>query len=426
MKSWLSNVSNSSFPERIVFFFTSVMTMVCLIHENLTLNYNNTTVCQEFLYDPCSKKCHTGAISWDIAKMWPADWAHLFYGKLYPPLAISVIVATVFIIIVLAQKRMRNPANLVLLYMTIAGLSFAVIPFPVLLFFFIFNYYNRMEEIEVSWCYSIHYMFQSLPSFCQWLETWFTVLLAMQQLICIKNPLSVRRYCTKRNMNIISLLITIFCFVCMIPRLAFEIDKIDVISYKLVTSSDNTTVLSEQHSCILKYHPFVKKIGVDNYFAISFWFRAMLFSFIPCILLLILTILLLTELRNVKIRRLPLMMVPRRDAERKFTSTLMTTAVAVIFLAANFPMGLSHVLFTIRFTTDLIKIELETLLRLNMVHNLLILGALPLNFIIYCAISQQFRRTFMTILLCRQNNHRDAADLQRSLRLPVLNTSSRS
>ena len=83
---------------------------------------------------------------WDLKQMWPLKWAHLLYGKIYLALILINIVTTVFIVLVLVQKHMRSPVNILLLYMAIADFALAIAPFPVLFFIFTLDYYRTVPK----------------------------------------------------------------------------------------------------------------------------------------------------------------------------------------------------------------------------------------------------------------------------------------
>lgn len=253
-----------------------------------------------------------------------------------------------------------------------------------------------MDLIEPWWCYNVHYLFTTLTVMCHSLAIWLTVLLAAQRLIYIKYPLSAGRYCTIRNVNIATAVITIVCFLYVLPKLAFEVDNFNVIKYKVMNGTEFVTSF---YACTINYHPFVRSIGEGTYFSAVFWIRVALFVFIPCVLLIILSIMLIAGLRKAQIRRKRLMERRRSETHRESSTTSMLAVVTVIFLVVNLPQGVCLGLFSIWMTTGLYIMDNDTFTLINIVDNLLILVTFPINFAIYCSMSTQFRTTFKALFV---------------------------
>lgn len=236
---------------------------------------------------------------------------------------------------------------------------------------------------------------------CHSLAIWLTVLLAAQRLLYIKYPLSAGRYCTIRNVNIATAVIIVVCFLYALPKLAFEVEYFHVIKYQVTNSSRDDKILGKFHFCTINYHSFVRSIGEGTYFSALFCIRVALFVFIPCILLIALSILLIAGLRKAQTRRKRLIKRPS-DPQRESSTTAMLAVVTVIFLVVNLPQGFSLALFSIWMSTGLYIVPNDTLTLINIVDNLLILGTFPINFAIYCSMSTQFRATFKA-LFCRRD-----------------------
>lgn len=182
-----------------------------------------------------------------------------------------------------------------------------------------------------------------------------------------------------------------------------------MINYKVTTNGTNDAPIIHTYSfCTINYHSFVRSIGEGRYFSAFFWLRVALFVFIPCILLIIFSIILIFGLRKVQIRRKRLIK-SRSNVESSIESstTLMLAVVTIIFLVVNLPQGISLGLFSIEMTTGLTIMDRETFLLINVVDNLLILATFPINFAIYCSMSTQFRTTFKALFVRRNSRDPD-------------------
>lgn len=211
-------------------------------------------------------------------------------------------------------------------------------------------------------------------------------------------------------------MITVLCFLYVLPKLAFEVEKFDVIKYEAI--NDTGSVSHATHFCIIHYHSFVRFMGEANYFSTLFFIRVILFVLLPCILLIIFSIILIITLRKAQIRRKILLKFRRSESKRESSTTAMLAVVTIIFLVVNLPQGILLTLFCISMSTGQSFLNQNTFNLINIVDNLLIMATFPINFAIYCSMSKQFRITFRALFV-REEFANVARRLDSTVSLPL-------
>jgi G protein-coupled receptor 139 len=172
----------------------------------------------------------------------------------------------------------------------------------------------------------------------------------------------------------------------------------------------------------LVYYTLVNEGNVLlNHF--NYWIQAILFKLIPCVLLTTLTVLLLITMRQANARRAKLKSQGRRDesdrARECNRTTTMLVAVVGLFQLTEFPQGVLTLgsIFVSEFYQNVYSpqgvLTLGSIFVSEFYQNvysplgdLLDIMALlnnSINFILYCTMSSQFRRTFVNTLCGRKD-----------------------
>jgi hypothetical protein len=118
----------------------------------------------------------------NITESTPLEYAMIMYGYIMPFLLILTIVANTLIVLVLAQKHMRTPTNLVLLSMAIADMLTLLFPSPWYFYMYTLGYHNQILYPPLA-CYAYNSMTDVLPMFFHTTSIWLTILLAGQRLV---------------------------------------------------------------------------------------------------------------------------------------------------------------------------------------------------------------------------------------------------
>jgi Serpentine type 7TM GPCR chemoreceptor Srw len=158
--------------------------------------------------------------------------------------------------------------------------------------------------------------------------------------------------------------------------------------------------------CHLELTSFIQQ-HTDVYFNVYYWFRVIFIHLVPCSALVLLTVLLVNAMRRAQRRKNQLLKQNRRSESRRLAETNYTTLMLVIvvclFLLVEFPLAVLLVIYILHQSFDLNLTDPESNRIATLFVNMVITLSYPLNFIIYCAMSQQFRSTFKS-MFCTGNS----------------------
>lgn len=119
------------------------------------------------------------------------------YGYVMPVAFALTIFCNSLVIIVLSQKHMRTPTNLVLMAMAISDLLTIACPSP--WYFYVYSLGN-MEVVSSVWFgFSFEIMLECAPQIFHTASIWLTLALAMQRWIYVCKPDTARVWCTLEN-----------------------------------------------------------------------------------------------------------------------------------------------------------------------------------------------------------------------------------
>ena len=123
------------------------------------------------------------------------EWAIVMFGYIMPLLFIITLVANSLIVIVLAQRHMRTPTNMVLLSMAISDLLTMTFPAPWYFYVYTLGHHSKLLHPVIA-CYLFHCMTEVLPGLFHTASIWLTLLLAIQRYIYVCHPIMARTWCT--------------------------------------------------------------------------------------------------------------------------------------------------------------------------------------------------------------------------------------
>jgi hypothetical protein len=146
---------------------------------------------------------------------------------------------------------------------------------------------------------------------------------------------------------------------------------------------------------------WVTYINLDAYFLFYFCFRVIFVHVVPCVLLVVLNVLLCRAMREAQLRREKLLRQnPRNECKRLRDSnykTFMLIIVVSVFLGVEIPLAVVTVLHIISSSVTEI-LDYYTAKVIVLFSNFFIVASHPINFAIYCSMSQDFRDTFKKLL----------------------------
>ncbi|KAK6993469.1 G-protein coupled receptor 139 [Biomphalaria glabrata] len=297
-------------------------------------------------------------------------------------LSVLGIMGNVLNIFILTRKNMISTTNILLTALSVSDVLKLLVHLPnIVLNYYIFaNQPNPLGNLRYLMFYVIVVIaFHSA-------SIWLTVSLALFRYIAIKLPLKAATYCSQYRAKL-----TIFIVSLAVAGLSIPIS------------------LSYSYSCSYVNNEtdwyLIMANGTDKFnFVQSFnlWTMILLIRLLPCVLLLVLSILLILELQRFAKSRSKLR--GQRSFEndgnlQRQTETNRTTGMLVVvvalFIVIEMPHGILLLLLAInKNVMDQIYESLGDLIDdITLMNN-------GINFVIYCTMSKKFRDTFMEMFSC--------------------------
>uniref|UniRef100_A0A914C1E8 G-protein coupled receptors family 1 profile domain-containing protein n=1 Tax=Acrobeloides nanus TaxID=290746 RepID=A0A914C1E8_9BILA len=265
-------------------------------------------------YDGCNKTCHQDMNFLRLSHH--VELEYVIYGKLFPFLVFLVVVANVLVALVLSQKHMITPTNMVLKYMAVADLCVGLVPLPWTFFYYTLQFNEHDDKLELWWCYMYKYSMDAIPPVCHNIAMWLTVLLAGQRYVSIEYPLQSKEICSLKNVRIATIIITITSIICGLPKsMDYYFDTYEGWAYLLPGQWIKT------RTCMAGPTWLLRKVGTNTFFNVYFWVRVIGFIIVPSMLLILLNALLIRGIRQAQKRKEMLLREKRaREAQRQIDS----------------------------------------------------------------------------------------------------------
>ncbi|KAL1140966.1 hypothetical protein AAG570_000892 [Ranatra chinensis] len=288
-------------------------------------------------------------------------------------------VANLLNIAVLTRREMSSPTNTILTGMAVADLLVMLeyIPFSLRLYLLVMT---KREKFSYGW--AVFVLFHSnFTQVCHTVSIWLTVTLAVWRYIAVAYPQRNREWCGMRRTVLAIAGGYLVCPVLCIPLyLAFNVQP----QYRLLDENDE----------------YVSNKSLQAYnitlYTVNFWVYSVVIKIIPCVALTVLSSILICALIDTKRRREALTSGGRktpRNAEKERQTdrtTRMLLAVLALFLITEFPQGILGLLTALLGRGFFISCYQK----LGDVMDVMALINSAINFMIYCAMSRQFRTTF--------------------------------
>ncbi|KAG8298528.1 myosuppressin receptor activity protein [Homalodisca vitripennis] len=307
-------------------------------------------------------------------------------------------VANVLNIAVLTRREMSSPTNVILTGLAVADLLVMLeyIPFACHMYL---PQRPKRERFSYGWALFV-LLHAQVSQVCHTISIWLTVTLAVWRYIAVAYPQRNREWCGMQRTIAVIICGYIFCPLLCIPLyLAFEIEpKIALLDEDGDDAQPNSTTAYNTTLYVVDLSE-MGKANNNLLMDINFWVYSVVIKIIPCIALTVLSLRLICALLDTKRRREKLtsgsrkttrLMEKERQTDR---TTRMLLAVLLLFLLTEFPQGILGMLSVMlgqRFFRDCYN-------KLGEVMDILALINSAINFILYCAMSRQFRTTFSVL-----------------------------
>lgn len=320
-----------------------------------------------------------------------------YHGYIAAIVCVWGIVANVANIVVLTRKNMVSQTNMILMWLAVADLLTMTSYLPVSIHFYILRDPNLMFPASHSTHWIRFMLFHiNFSVVAHTVAIWLTITLAIYRYLFICFPTYGSTLCSMKRVKLTILMVYVGVGIICIPNYLVTTIAEDYATHKVRRANlSNEGNLSTPSTEQYKYYHFKDSALAEPFLnTFNYWIQAILIKLIPCVLLVILTILLIVAMHRANKRRAKLKSQGRCDesdrAREHNRTTAMLLAVVALFLLTEVPQGILTLcsIFIPTFFED-VYWPLGDLLDLSALLNN------SINFVLYCTMSRQFRDTFV-------------------------------
>ena len=314
------------------------------------------------------------------------------HGYLTPALCFVVLLSNILFLIVFAVRKMNSPTHVILKAIAVSDTLTILLPTPCFVYMYFLG--NYTEYVPYDLCLVWDSFVTLLPTITHTASTWLTCLLAIQRYICVSFPLNVRLWCGMKRTYIFVVTIFILATGCHIGRF-FETEIVKV------TTASKTDPSQTMEGCHRK--PNSDFVSLEYQIA-YYWVRAVFVNILPCIVMVTFSSIMLVKIRRAEKSRRTFLR--RRSTfgsgENEPRESLLTTWLVIFIMNSviivEMPIAVYFILYTTSVTTGQVIIPLDLVLPVEIILNLVVQASYPLLFVMYCFMSDNFRKTLKNIL----------------------------
>ncbi|XP_064480517.1 FMRFamide receptor-like isoform X1 [Ornithodoros turicata] len=347
---------------------------------------NDTTDIPYSMYD--ASNLSSPALSWDNGTS-PAPTPESPYSQLLdssrfwiqrvlvPIITIIGVVGNTVTIVIMTRRRMRSSTNSYLAALAICDMLYLLCVFALSL-----KHYQFIQEQGLYIYYNCFPLIVMLADACSNTSVWLTATFTMERYIAVCHPIRGKVLCTESRARKAIFIVFAFCFSFTLPTL-FE--------YSVTEKHDPVTNTTRTHLD-------ASELGKNElYKKIYYWLTVVLFTVIPFLLLAIFNAFLVRSVHLSRKQRSR--MTQRTDSSRDNQEnkiTVMLIAVVILFFVCQLPTAVTLLYTSIRSPEPDTDGEKLIFILGNIFNFLMTINAAG-NFILYCLLSQKYRRTFLQI-----------------------------
>jgi len=304
---------------------------------------------------------------------------HVYYGTVSPLISIFIISINVLLIVTLIKGKFRMSTHVMMISIAMADSFTGLVPLPFNVY--IFGLKLETNYLSFTWCYVYEYMQKIMPEILHLSSLHLTVGLGIERFIVVAFPLKAKRICTFRKGAIFSVLI-------FTVSICSQMDLLTSVSFKEFTityNTSNATISGCLRSPVIRTHT-------------EYIVRIVFLVFLPCLILIIFTILLLKKSKEIQQWRTTNIAVTQKKPSTVHSLERLDLAVVLIMFCIVCTEMTVWTCFLISRVNEI---------RFTKVHQELVaLGYIifqitcPINFIVLCFLSSRFRDVFKDIMCC--------------------------
>ena len=370
-------------------------------------------------------------------------------GYLMPLIALVTLVNNALVLVILLRRQMRSPTNAILTALAISDTLTIVCPVPCFLYFYTVGQ-RYLDWVPYSWCFTYFCLTDYLPTVFHTASIWLTASLAVQRYVCVCCPVDStvrRRLCTMRS----TVYVIAGVFVAAVASQACRLGELTFSSVRVpslmgsIHDDNGTAAADEVTACQYEMSPFVLRYQTA-YYSIYYWSRVLLIHVIPCSSLVVVNASLIRTMQAARrrrrqlshptlvIRQLNTSVTETRESQFELQpmstslqararaapapnppcqqsskgdsstrATMMLVIVVGVFLVVEVPLSVLLLFVIVENTFDVDMFSDATRDTAAIFVNCCIAVSYPLNFFIYCTMSQRFRHMFCELFSCRAN-----------------------
>lgn len=334
--------------------------------------------------------------------MFSPTYAVPVFGYVVPSLAMIVLVTNIVMVWILRQRHMRSPANTLLICIAVSDTLAITLPICPFVYFYSLGFYR--DYVPFAWCRVYFNLVHVFPLLCNMASLWATVALAFMRCYSVWRPLQAKSTITSFRTYMVIVAIYIVSTLVYVPAM-FEYTYIPL----------STPSMLEPNTTMVACHLRKTQTHLSETFCLTHtWIQILFTSLLPWFLITFPDFGLLWKLKKSDEERKTLndQMVTdmggkseatekfikvRMAAGKRMTSWMIFLVVSMVWLV-EIPFAISFTLYLSHSNSDVMRNELGT----NVVFVFLLkYTAYPVVFLIYCFMSQKFRKTFRE-MVCRK------------------------
>lgn len=307
----------------------------------------------------------------------------LIDSKILIPVILMVCLTNTCICLILTRRHMISATNMILTAIAIADSLTGLFPLP---FYLMknFHFFSTIRDRTFGYFFYSHVIV--IPTICHTISIWLTVALAVQRFIYVSLPTEAKNICTVKTS--IYTILTI-CLLSFVFHMQLSIVTFDYYYYYTCQQESPVFVL-------------LKCNWTAQLMIIYYWSRTILTNVIPCLLLTAFTLSLIFAVRSAEKHRKVLLQTSKKKESRRskefYSTSKMLLVVLCLFLFVEIPNGIAITFYMISRSLSLNNLYPDVWLKLGLICNTSIIFSYPLNFVIYCVMSRNFRETLKFII----------------------------
>ncbi|KAL3185304.1 hypothetical protein MRX96_031161 [Rhipicephalus microplus] len=281
-------------------------------------------------------------------------------------------------IVIMTRRRMRSSTNNYLAALATVDTLYLLGGFTLSL-----KHYEVIQRKCLSVYLRCFPILILLTDTCSNSSVWLTATFTVERYIAVCHPIKSRVLCTESRAKKAIMGVLLFCFALALPT-PFE--------YALVEEQDPVTNVTRVS---LNYSEFGRN---EMYKKTYYWTTVVVFTLVPFCLLAVFNALLVrsVHISRKQRSRMILRTDPSRDSQES-KITIMLIAVVILFFFCQLPTAITLLYTSIGNLQEGSEQEKLVFILGNVFNFLMSLNAAG-NFVLYCLLSQKYRRTLLQVL----------------------------